>query len=161
MILFGKSPLRFSLSPLGGLQQQIRRIFLLFSLEISIVRISLSLLETHTSLRKLHVRLLWMQISTPPPHLFVFLSYEILAKFGRCRFVLFLRVESVHQVLVIQRTLRLLLLSLKISKRLSKCFDKLLIFIWVALIVSDFFFYQKEIFQSHLGKDKNIRSSVY
>ena len=113
MILFCKNVLRFSLSPLGGLQQQLRKIFLSFSLKISIVGISLSLSETHRSLGKLHFKLLWMQIETPPPRLFVFLSYEIMAKFGRCRSELFLRVESVHQVLVIQRMFYCLLRYLK------------------------------------------------
>ena len=70
MILFCKHALRFS--PFGGMWQQLRRIFLSFFFEISIVRISLSLSETHKSLRNLHVRLLGIQISTSPPGLFVF-----------------------------------------------------------------------------------------
>ena len=77
---------------------------------------------------------------------------------GRCRFVLFLMVGSVHQVSVIQRMLKQLL-SLKISKRLSKFFGELLIYTWIILKVSEILF-QKENFQYHLGKDKNIRSSV-
>ena len=77
---------------------------------------------------------------------------------GRCRFVLFLMVGSVHQVSVIQRMLKQLL-SLKISKRLSKFFGELPIYTWIILKVSEILF-QKENFQYHLGKDKNIRSSV-
>ena len=60
-------------------------------------------------------------------------------------------VKSVHQVSVIQRTLKLQLLFLKIPKRLSQFFDKLLIFTWIALIVSECSFSERKLSIS-LGK---------
>ena len=97
----------------------LRQYFHHFHQKFQKVRISLSSSETQRSLHKLHVRLLWIQISISPTRLLVLISCEIISKFGRCRFVLFLRVEPVHQVSVTQRILKLQLLSLKISKRLS------------------------------------------
>ena len=53
--------------------------------------------------------------------------------------------ESVHQVSVIHRMLKLLLLSLKKSKRLSKYFDKNFIFTWITLIVSEISFSERKL----------------
>ena len=59
----------------------------------------------------------------------VLLPCEIMSKFGRCRFVLFLIVEPVHQI----------------SEILSKVFDKLITFTWIAFTASEISFSEKKL----------------
>ena len=67
---------------------------------------------------------------------------------GRCRIKLFFRAALVHQISVMQRTLKLYLLSLRISKKSSNLFGKLLIFPWIVLIIALFFCLGKQIFNT-------------
>ena len=136
IILFCKNVLRFSLSPLGSPQQQLRRIFLSFSLEISIVEFPYFCQKHADHCINYMPGFCGCRLVHHDRACFIFFSCEIISKFGRCRFVLFLRVESLHQVSVIQSMLKLQLLSLEISKRLSKFFHKLLIFVLHRFVIT-------------------------
>ena len=82
--------------------------------------------KTYRSLRKLKVNVVSRLAYQSP---FVLLSCKIMSKFERCRFVLFLMVEPVHQI----------------SERLSNFFEKLIIFIWIAFTASEISFSEKKL----------------
>ena len=67
-----------------------------------------------------------------------------MSKFGRCRFALFLMVESVHQI----------------PQRLSKFFDKLIIFTWIAFTASEISFSEKKTFNLIWEKIRLIGNSL-